>query len=67
MTYAESYKLLSLRESSIFEKIIEGKNNKEIANELHISVHTVKNHITNIGEKLGKKGRGELRRWISEL
>jgi DNA-binding NarL/FixJ family response regulator len=38
----------------------EGKTNKEIANELHLSIGTVKNHITQILGKLNLSDRTQV-------
>ncbi|GGD00122.1 hypothetical protein GCM10007216_33570 [Thalassobacillus devorans] len=43
---------LSPREHEVLELVIQGLNNKEIAEELYISGHTVKNHVTKIFQKL---------------
>ncbi len=51
---------LSKQEKNIKELILEGKSNKEIANELFISLSTVKSHITNIYNKLNVSNRKEL-------
>ena len=51
---------LSKQESTIKNLILEGKSNKEIANELFVSISTVKTHITNIYSKLGVANRKEL-------
>lgn len=51
---------LSLREREIFDLIVLIKTNKEIANELNVSVNTVKFHIKNIYEKLDIKSRKEV-------
>jgi len=45
----------------------EGKPNRQIAAELHVSRKTVENHITNIGKKLCIKGSGRLRKWLKEM
>ncbi|WP_186434371.1 LuxR C-terminal-related transcriptional regulator [Lutibacter sp. Hel_I_33_5] len=50
---------LSVREKEILEFINKGKKNKEIADELNISVNTVKYHIKNIYEALNIKNRKE--------
>lgn len=39
---------LSPREKEIFDLVVEGYNNQEIADELFISYKTVKTHISNI-------------------
>ncbi|TMU51083.1 response regulator transcription factor [Flagellimonas algicola] len=51
---------LSRQEKNVKALILEGKTNKEIANELFISLSTVKTHITSIYSKLNVKGRQEL-------
>jgi len=48
------------REREIIEVIAEGLSNKEIAQRLHIAVHTVKSHIHNILEKLALHTRLEI-------
>lgn len=53
---------LSRQEQNIQNLIVQGKTNKEIANELFISISTVKTHITNIYGKLKVSGRQELLR-----
>lgn len=50
---------LSSREREIFNLIVSIKTNKEIANQLNVSVNTVKFHIKNIYEKLEIKSRKE--------
>lgn len=55
---------LSRQERNIHRLIVEGKTNKEIANELYISISTVKTHITNIYQKLKVSNRQELVRKI---
>jgi DNA-binding CsgD family transcriptional regulator len=45
-------KSLSDREIQVLQKIASGKSNKQIAQVLHISEQTVKNHISHIFEKL---------------
>lgn len=51
--------VLSIREDEIFKLIVDRKSNKEIANQLNISVNTVKFHVKNIYEKLNIKSRKE--------
>ncbi|WP_305069279.1 LuxR C-terminal-related transcriptional regulator [Flagellimonas sp. S3867] len=51
---------LSKQERTIRNLILQGKSNKEIANELFISLSTVKTHITNIYSKLNVANRKEL-------
>ncbi|WP_317130327.1 response regulator transcription factor [Changchengzhania lutea] len=58
--YVETVPELSKQERTIKKLILEGKSNKEIANELFISLSTVKTHITNIYGKLNVSNRQEL-------
>lgn len=51
---------LSPRELAVTKLVGEGKTNKEIANELHLSVGTVKNHLTQILQKLEFRDRTQL-------
>ena len=51
--------VLTRRESEILELIAAGLSNKEIAKDLHLSLHTVKNHVHRILEKLEVKSRYE--------
>lgn len=51
---------LSKQETLVRNLILQGKSNKEIANELYISLSTVKSHITNIYSKLNVANRREL-------
>lgn len=57
---ANKLNYLSLREEEIFELILEGKSNKQLANELNVSINTIKFHIKNIYEKLQVKNRKEV-------
>jgi len=51
----ENSEELSEREREVLQKIALGKTNKEVANELFISRHTVISHRKNITRKLGIK------------
>ncbi len=51
---------ISEREQEIVDLIIKGKSNKEIEDELFISIRTVKSHNYNIYKKTGVKNRLEL-------
>jgi len=48
---------LTERELEVLEKIVEGKSNKEIAQDLFITIHTVKAHVCNIINKLAVDDR----------
>lgn len=43
---------LTARETEILKLVARGKSNKDIADELVLSIHTVKNHLKNILQKL---------------
>ena len=49
--------ILTKREREVFLLLVENKSTKEIAEELEISEKTVRNHISNVMQKLGVKGR----------
>ena len=49
--------ILIKREREVFELLITNLSTKEIANKLNISEKTVRNHISNVMQKLGVKGR----------
>ena len=51
---------LSEREIDVLKLLAEGKSNKEIAEELYISIHTVISHRKNISCKLGVKSTAAL-------
>lgn len=51
---------LTSREQSIAKLVGQGKTNKEIAGELYLSIGTVKNHITQILQKLDLRDRTQL-------
>jgi LuxR family transcriptional regulator of spore coat protein len=52
-------KLLTIREKEIFEQIVLNKSTKDIADKFKISEKTVRNHISNVIQKLGVKGRSQ--------
>ena len=49
--------ILTKREREVFELLVKNKTTKEIAERLRISEKTVRNHISNVMQKLGVKGR----------
>lgn len=51
--------ILSKREREVFELLIENKSTKEIGDILFISEKTVRNHISNVMQKIGVKGRAQ--------
>ncbi len=50
---------LSRREREVLTLLAEGKSNKEIALELHVTERTVKFHVTSIFNKLGAENRAQ--------
>ena len=53
-------RLLSKRELEVAEHAAQGQSNKQIADELRLSEHTVKNYLFRVFEKLGVSSRFEL-------
>lgn len=51
--------LLTNREREVFELLVQDKTTKDIAGLLFISEKTVRNHISNVMQKLGVKGRSQ--------
>jgi ATP/maltotriose-dependent transcriptional regulator MalT len=62
------FKILSKRENEIVNLMLKGLSNQEIADNLIISLHTVKSHINKIFSKLGcKRGRIDLFKKVIEV
>jgi DNA-binding CsgD family transcriptional regulator len=57
---ARGLSLLSKREVQVVQCLAEGLSNREIAQHLELSQHTVKNHLFRIFDKLGVSSRVEL-------
>ena len=57
------YEKLTNREREVFQLIIEGHKNREIANLLHVSIKTVETHKAHIMDKLNVSGTSELIRY----
>lgn len=51
--------LLTNREKEIFDLLIQNNTTRDIAQYLEISEKTVRNHISNVMQKLGVKGRAQ--------
>ena len=52
-------KILTIREKQVFDLLILNNSTKDIAYSLGISEKTVRNHISNVIQKLGVKGRSQ--------
>jgi DNA-binding NarL/FixJ family response regulator len=57
---------LSEREEDVLATVARGSSNNEIADELHISLSTVKTHLASLMTKLGARNRVELAIWAHE-
>ncbi|MFF4779295.1 response regulator [Microtetraspora fusca] len=57
---------LTEREEQILVTVARGRTNSEIADELHISLSTVKTHIASLMAKLGARNRVEIAMWAYE-
>jgi len=56
----DSYELLTTREREVLQLLAEGRNNKEVANVLNLSLYTVETHRSNIFQKLNLHSGAEL-------
>jgi DNA-binding NarL/FixJ family response regulator len=56
--------MLTRRERDVVKLVAEGFSNREIGQQLSLSVHTVKNYLFNIFEKLGISNRSELLMYV---
>jgi two-component system nitrate/nitrite response regulator NarL len=56
----EKVSVLSKRELEVAECAAQGQSNKQIADQLHLSEHTVKNYLFRIFDKMGVSNRYEL-------
>lgn len=57
---ADRHDLLTGRERHIYQLLAEGNSNKDVANLLGLSLHTVETHRSRIMEKLGVRSAAEL-------
>ncbi|MFI9550767.1 response regulator [Nonomuraea endophytica] len=57
---------LTVREAEIVRAIAKGRTNQEIADELFLSLSTVKGYVSGILDKLGVRGRVEIVAWAWE-
>jgi DNA-binding NarL/FixJ family response regulator len=63
---AEPLEPLTSREEEILISVAKGWTNHEIADEMHISVSTVKTHLASLMRKLGARNRVEIAMWAYE-
>ncbi|MFD1675481.1 response regulator [Alicyclobacillus fodiniaquatilis] len=62
--------VLTAREYDVLKQLTQGKSNEQIAEALHITVKTVKNHVSHILAKMGVADRSQAvlyavrRRWV---
>ena len=54
---------LTAREEEVLVTVARGRTNAEIADELHISLSTVKTHLASVMAKLGARNRVEIAMW----
>ena len=57
---ADRYDLLTERERQIYQLLAEGNSNKDIANRLNLSLHTIETHRWRVMEKLDLHSTAEL-------
>ncbi|MFK4244415.1 response regulator [Micromonospora chokoriensis] len=57
---------LTDREEQVLVAVARGRTNKEIGDEFHITLSTVKSHVTSLMTKLGVRNRVEVAMWAYE-
>lgn len=63
---AKSIEALTPRETEVLKLIVQGYTNRQIGEELNISVRTAESHRANLSDKLGLHSRVELVRYARE-
>jgi DNA-binding NarL/FixJ family response regulator len=63
---AQPIEPLTEREEQVLVTVARGRTNAEIADQLHISLSTVKAHLASLMTKLGARNRVELAMWAYE-
>jgi len=63
---AQPIEPLTGREEEVVITVARGRTNSEIADELHISLSTVKTHLASVMTKLGARNRVEIAMWAYE-
>lgn len=62
----KTFEPLTPRETEVLKLLVVGYTNRQVGEELHISVRTVEGHRANLSEKLGMKSRIELVRYARD-
>jgi DNA-binding NarL/FixJ family response regulator len=57
---------LTTREEEVLVTLARGRTNAEIADELYVSLSTVKTHLASLMGKLGTRNRVEMAMWAYE-
>ena len=57
---------MTAREEEVLVIVAQGHTNAEIADQLHISLSTVKTHLASLMNKLGTRNRVEIAMWAYE-
>ncbi len=63
---AEPVDALTVREEEVLRSVAAGRTNAEVAEDLHISLSTVKTHLASLTSKLGVRNRVEIAMWAYE-
>jgi DNA-binding NarL/FixJ family response regulator len=63
---AQPIEPLTVREEEVVLTVARGRTNAEIADELYISLSTVKTHLASLMNKLGARNRVEIAMWAYE-
>ena len=63
---AQPLEPLTDREEQVLATVARGRTNREIAEELHITLSTVKTHVASLMAKLGARNRVEIALWAYE-
>ncbi|MDI6880248.1 MAG: response regulator transcription factor [Desulfitobacteriaceae bacterium] len=58
--------ILTKKEKEVILKVAQGKSNRQIAQELYLSEHTVRNHVSSILQKLNLTSRVQLANYVHE-
>ena len=58
--------ILTKKEKEVILKVAQGKSNRQIAQELYLSEHTVRNHVSSILQKLNLASRVQLANYVHE-